>query len=1207
MVEKNNLSSKVIKTSLSLALGILCLIGVNACSSGLPSSNNNNSPTLTPTNNLSLGFNPGIALTENGAQITEKSVVGARIPIDGGNSLEVIFTAFATAAQADDVDGQGPLVKGTNPPSDGNDTSDVFVAAVVNGGITFEQAFVETIRHERCVNCHGFNDPVNPTVPEHTGGRDSDCSLCHTDASSGITNVAWEAPPVELDFRGKTVEELCEQIKDFDGDVREHMIHDTKIDWAISSGLVPDNGPGPTQLGTAPISKTEWDRRVDEWINGGMICDNQSAVKDIKAVSLIPNGTSTGNGSSFSPTITYLPALQINLKGINTSDRVGTLIVAYSSNATNLTSVATSPSTDIYRQVFDVFVNQNPDGDPEQGGIRIVRSSSSQHISQRGGISGNAASQNPSMNETGEIIAYESQATNLVANFQDNNGADLSDVYITSIPSGTTSLLSRAEGNATSGGDGASSNPRMGSNGPVVTWQSTATDLVLDDDNNVQDIFWAAFDNAAVPNTVKRASLRTNGQEGTAGDCRNADIHALNPQGSEALIVFESDKTDLIAPQAVSAIPNIFLRDSRTGGSTTLISQAKTTSESGTPGNGGSRFPDLSPRGNAIVYQTDASNLDTDRPTDNNNFTDVILVDLNTFFDEDQVRGKRLSISGGGADGNGPSERPILAGFQAPLELCDSSVFAAYLTQATNVGASENSGSVLLFLDEDELSQGGPTCEIVADKEVANPGTAFNFDGRNSQSEVAIATYIWEFGDGNTGSGDQVSHTYSDPGTYEVVLRVTDVNGACSSCTTTVRVNAAPTCSVTVNPETHQDLGNPVTFTFDASESTDSDGEIVNYNWHFNNDGNPINTDTPILEMTFNGADDHFVTVVVTDNDGATSDEFCFTVFFVNAQPICAFEVTTDGEGIFTNQTATFDASSSSDQEQANSQLTFEWDFGDGTSATGEVVTHAYDRQGMNDFTVTATLTVTDPDGGQSTCSAPIDVRFRPNQGPQIVLKVNDTVIPAQNAPDILGAYVNQTITLDASDTIDPDTGDDSGITYDWDIVDAGGNTLNPTFLDAPKNSIATVQTSVHGGTQVTLIATDTPPQGEQAADATRNIEVPVGARFLSVNEIFQGCGGGSRSCHLFNSPGFSSNANSSWASTVDVNASCGTGDGVSTAKFVDNRGGDTALNNSTLWKLVNPVTNPTQNCLSRTSMDITDPNRLSIIESWIRSGAANN
>ena len=55
-------------------------------------------------------------------------------------------------------------------------------------------------------------------------------------------------------------------------------------------------------------------------------------------------------------------------------------------------------------------------------------------------------------------------------------------------------------------------------------------------------------------------------------------------------------------------------------------------------------------------------------------------------------------------------------------------------------------------------------------------------------------TYSWTFGDGQTGSGRDVSHTYDAAGTYTARVTVTDSHGVARSATTNVVVGSTPIC-----------------------------------------------------------------------------------------------------------------------------------------------------------------------------------------------------------------------------------------------------------------------------------------------------------------------------------------------------------------------------------------------------------------------------
>lgn len=73
------------------------------------------------------------------------------------------------------------------------------------------------------------------------------------------------------------------------------------------------------------------------------------------------------------------------------------------------------------------------------------------------------------------------------------------------------------------------------------------------------------------------------------------------------------------------------------------------------------------------------------------------------------------------------------------------------------------------------------------------------FDASGStDSGGAIVLYAWRFGDGDTGSGAQVSHQYTTAGTYTARLTVTDDNGQTDSTFHNINVTAPSSLSGTV-------------------------------------------------------------------------------------------------------------------------------------------------------------------------------------------------------------------------------------------------------------------------------------------------------------------------------------------------------------------------------------------------------------------------
>lgn len=77
--------------------------------------------------------------------------------------------------------------------------------------------------------------------------------------------------------------------------------------------------------------------------------------------------------------------------------------------------------------------------------------------------------------------------------------------------------------------------------------------------------------------------------------------------------------------------------------------------------------------------------------------------------------------------------------------------------------------------------------------------------------------------------------------------------------------NARPNASITVANTTGY---SPFTVSFDASQSTDSDGSINTYSWDFGDGGN---ANTLQADHTYTGLGSYTATLTVTDNDGATS------------------------------------------------------------------------------------------------------------------------------------------------------------------------------------------------------------------------------------------------------------------------------------------------------------------------------------------------
>jgi PKD repeat protein len=71
-----------------------------------------------------------------------------------------------------------------------------------------------------------------------------------------------------------------------------------------------------------------------------------------------------------------------------------------------------------------------------------------------------------------------------------------------------------------------------------------------------------------------------------------------------------------------------------------------------------------------------------------------------------------------------------------------------------------------------------PTATFTASPSSGDAPLSVFFDGRHSSdSDGRIVSYSWAFGDGASGEGETITHTYGTPGTFRVTLSVADDRG----------------------------------------------------------------------------------------------------------------------------------------------------------------------------------------------------------------------------------------------------------------------------------------------------------------------------------------------------------------------------------------------------------------------------------------------
>ncbi len=202
--------------------------------------------------------------------------------------------------------------------------------------------------------------------------------------------------------------------------------------------------------------------------------------------------------------------------------------VSYTSAATFLVPGDTNA-------VNDVFVTDRT------GSVTTTRVS----VATGGAQAAGGASSSSSISGDGTVVAYSSDAITLVAG--DTNGA--TDVFIHDRPTGTTTRASVASGGAQSSG-GVSGFPSVNFDGRLVTFDSTATNLVPADTNGNSDVF--LFDRLSVATT--RVSLGSDGSQTNAG----STFARISNDGR--YVVYASEASNLV-PNDTNNSSDVFVTD----------------------------------------------------------------------------------------------------------------------------------------------------------------------------------------------------------------------------------------------------------------------------------------------------------------------------------------------------------------------------------------------------------------------------------------------------------------------------------------------------------------------------------------------------------------------------------------------------------------------------------------------------------------------
>lgn len=217
------------------------------------------------------------------------------------------------------------------------------------------------------------------------------------------------------------------------------------------------------------------------------------------------------------------------------------------------------------------------------------------------GAQSNGASNNPKVNTSGQFVAFDSIATNL-----DTATNGLSQIYRRDRTTPDTKLVSINDA-GTDGGGNNSAIPDISGNGNLITFQSTAADLLASNTNGLSHIFLRNLSGSSTTQISRTASNEGNNDSSSA---------SISVDGN--YIAFESLATNLVTPNS-STISHVFIKNISNG----FIEQLSVDDPGGaspTQGNGASGQPTVSADGRYVSFSSLAANFDTD---DTNGLSDI--------------------------------------------------------------------------------------------------------------------------------------------------------------------------------------------------------------------------------------------------------------------------------------------------------------------------------------------------------------------------------------------------------------------------------------------------------------------------------------------------------------------------------------------------------------------------------------------------------
>ncbi|RRS34687.1 MAG: hypothetical protein OI74_04590 [Gammaproteobacteria bacterium (ex Lamellibrachia satsuma)] len=233
---------------------------------------------------------------------------------------------------------------------------------------------------------------------------------------------------------------------------------------------------------------------------------------------------------------------------------------------------------------------------------------------------------------------------------------------------------------------------------------------------------------------------------------------------------------------------------------------------------------------------------------------------------------------------------------------------------------------------------GQPLSAATGSSDLINEGGSVDFSGAGSFDDGSILSYEWDFGDGGSATGSDVTYTYVDEGDYTVVLTVTDDQGQTDRDSVKVRVLGELPVAVPTGPYVFDEamaLSGRWHGALDARGSSDADTSIARYEWDFDaSDGITVDSSNILPRVTYNAPGIYTVTLTVYDEVDQVHSATTTVTVQGGATPVAMFTgplSLDENQASLAEWSGWYGASGSSDAESI-ARLDIDW--GDGSSST---------------------------------------------------------------------------------------------------------------------------------------------------------------------------------------------------------------------------------------------------------------------------------